>query len=70
MPADSFPTPVIGRQLLWCAQCCRTEPITHADLMRHMVRGWPRCCGQVMAYFVEAKHPSPTEDTEERPALR
>jgi hypothetical protein len=37
--------------------------------MRYMKKGWPRCCGEVMAYFTEARHPSATADTDERPAL-
>jgi hypothetical protein len=66
---DPFPTPVIGHQLLRCFRCRRTDEVTHADLMRYMKKGWPRCCGEVMAYFVEARHPSATADTDERPAL-
>ncbi len=68
MPADSFPTPVAGRQLLHCHRCRRTDVVTHADLMRYMTKGWPKCCGEVMGYFTEAKHPSATADTDERPA--
>jgi hypothetical protein len=70
MPADPFPTPVVGRQLLRCGQCKRTDEVTHADLMKYMKRGWPTCCGEVMTYFTEARHPSATAETEERPALK
>jgi hypothetical protein len=70
MTTDAFPTPVAGRQLLRCDRCRRSDELTHADLMRYMLKGWPKCCGEVMAYFVEAKRPSATADTDERPALQ
>jgi hypothetical protein len=66
---DPFPTPVVGRQLLRCDRCKRTDEVSHAHLTRYMAKGWPRCCGEVMAYFIEAKHPSATADTEEHSAL-
>ena len=69
MPNESFPTPVVGRQLLHCYRCHRSNEVTHADLMQYMKKAWPKCCGEVMSYFTEAKHPSPTADTDERPAL-
>jgi hypothetical protein len=32
--------------------------------------GWPNCCGQMMAYFVEAERPRMSDDTPlERRAL-
>jgi len=60
MPADpdDFLTPVVGRQLVRCDRCRRTDEVTHADLMRYLVKGWPACCGEVMSYFVEARRPT------------
>jgi hypothetical protein len=55
---DPFATPVTGRQLLRCDRCGRAEEVTHADLMRHITKGWPSCCGQPMTYFVEAPRPT------------
>jgi len=51
-------TPVVTRQLLRCHKCGRTGEITHNDLMKYMGKGWPTCCGEVMAYYIEAKRPS------------
>jgi hypothetical protein len=58
MPSGPRHTPT-GRRLLHCDQCGRTEEVSHADLMRFTRQGWPKCCGQTMAYFVEA--PPPTD---------
>ena len=44
-----FLTPVVGRQLLRCDRCHRTEEVTHADLMQYLLKGWPSCCGEVIA---------------------
>src|SRR5436190_21947761 len=64
---DVFQTPVVGRQLLRCDRCQRSEEVTHAALMRYLLKGWPGCCGEVMGYFVEARRPSLTDDTGDRP---
>ena len=69
MPTDLFQTPLVGRQLLHCDRCRRTEEVTHASLMRYLLKGWPACCGQVMGYFLEARRPSLMDDTDEHPAL-
>ena len=55
---DDFLTPVVGRQLLRCDHCQRTDEATHADLMRYLTKGWPSCCDEVMSYFIEAPRPS------------
>ena len=55
MPTDPTPEP---RRLLRCPACRRTDDVSHADLMRHTRDGWPKCCGQVMAYFAEAERPA------------
>src|SRR4051812_47637794 len=56
-PSPQFPTPT-GRRLLRCAVCGRTDEATHVNLMRYTRQGWPRCCGQTMAYFTEAERPT------------
>jgi hypothetical protein len=53
MPADPFPTPVVGRQLLHCGRCKRTEEVTHADLMKYMKRGWPTSADVAIAVLDE-----------------
>ena len=48
----------------------RADEATHADLMRHTRDGWPKCCGQTMAYFAEAERPRMSDPTPpEGPAL-
>jgi len=54
-------TPVATRQLLRCHRCGRTGEITHSDVMQFMGKGWPACCGEVMAYYLESKRPSHRE---------
>jgi ribosomal protein S14 len=49
-----------GRRLLRCPVCGRADEVTQDDLMRHARDGWPKCCGQVMAYFMEAPRPAGT----------
>lgn len=61
-----------GRKLLRCDGCGHTVECTNADLLAHTKSGWPRCCGAVMNYFVEADLPDapPPDDTKlDRPAL-
>ena len=66
-PPSHTPT---GRRLLRCDRCGRADEATHADLMRHTRNGWPKCCGQTMAYFAEAERPSMSDPTPpEGPAL-
>jgi hypothetical protein len=52
-PASQFPTRT-GRWSLRCNTCGRADEVTHADQMRYTRDGWPKCCGQTMAYFTEA----------------
>ena len=55
MSTDPTPEP---RRLLRCDVCGRTDQPTAADLMQYARRGWPKCCGQVMAYFTESERPA------------
>jgi hypothetical protein len=63
VPDTAFLTPVVGRQLLHCDRCRRDDEVTHADLMRYLLKGWPACCGDVIGYYVEARRPSLADDT-------
>src|SRR5262245_40275534 len=41
----------VGRRLLRCSVCNRTEEKTVTELLGYCQSTWPRCCGEVMAYF-------------------
>ncbi len=61
-----------GRKLLRCDGCGHSVECTNVELLTHTRSGWPRCCGAIMTYFVEADPPSapPPDDTKlDRPAL-
>ena len=45
------------RRLVRCFTCGRSEDVSSADLVGYMQTGWPRCCGEVMTYFLEADPP-------------
>jgi hypothetical protein len=51
MSSDLSPDP---RRLLRCSTCGRTDAVTQADLVGYTRAGWPKCCGQVMGYFLES----------------
>ena len=36
--------------------------------MQYTRQGWPKCCGQTMAYFMEAERPAGTRFTHKCPA--
>jgi hypothetical protein len=55
--------------LLWCSACGRADECAPADLLRYTREGWPRCCGQVMAYFAEAERPASDDTKTDRPPL-
>jgi hypothetical protein len=52
------PAPERARRLLRCTACGRTVECHARDLERYVRDGWPRCCREVMAYFVEAEPPT------------
>ncbi len=55
---------VVGRRLLRCDVCARTEEKTATELLSYCQSTWPRCCGEVMAYFVQADpYSRPPNDT-------
>ncbi|HVK13206.1 MAG TPA: hypothetical protein VM597_30920 [Gemmataceae bacterium] len=43
----------VGRRLLRCHVCTRTEERTATEMLGYCQSTWPRCCGEVMAYFTE-----------------
>ena len=49
-------------RVLRCETCKRVEPCTLAELLRFTWRGWPRCCGEVMA-LVSAEDRRAAADT-------
>ena len=46
-------TPSPDRRLLCCQACGRADEVTHPALMQHVRDGWPKCCGEAMAYVRE-----------------
>lgn len=42
------------RRVLLCNACGRRMDCSAEQLLGYTREGWPRCCGQVMAFFVEA----------------
>jgi hypothetical protein len=59
LPAAVVPCPPVPRPgRLVCPRCRRTTDCLTADLARHMRAGdWPRCCTEVMAFYVPAGKP-------------
>lgn len=51
-PADEDRT-----RILRCGECGRTEICSMNELMAYMSSGWPKCCGDTMTLFIEAKLP-------------
>lgn len=37
--------PQLARGVVWCTDCGRSQKV---DAARHLLRGWPRCCGYTM----------------------
>lgn len=72
MSSEEKPKPLLGRDglsLLRCPACGRTDVCAPAERLRYTREGWPKCCGQVMAYFTQAEPPV-TDDTKiDRPPL-
>jgi hypothetical protein len=61
-----------ARKLLRCDGCGHSVEYTNAELLAHTRSGWPRCCGAIMIYFVEADPPTgaQADDTQlDRPSL-
>jgi hypothetical protein len=55
---DKERKPELGSdRLLRCRQCGKTVECSPEELMTHMREGWPKCCGETMTLFIEAKLP-------------
>lgn len=68
MTTDPAPESATPAYLLWCGACSRSESRTAAEVLEHTRTGWPKCCGQVMAYFAAGNRPA-SGDTAAKPAL-
>jgi hypothetical protein len=55
--------PVAPRRVVQCNACGRSADCTAEELLRYTRDGWPRCCGQVMAFYTEATRPAPAADS-------
>jgi hypothetical protein len=44
-------------RVLICRKCNKSTPCSPEDLMCYMREGWPKCCGETMTLFIEAKLP-------------
>ena len=60
LPSRGLSLALAGRRFLLCDSCGRADEVTRADLMRHARDGWPRCCGEVMDYFMKPPPPDRT----------
>ena len=54
----------IGRRLLRCHVCTRTDERTATELLDYCQSTWPRCCGEVMSYFVLSDPDDTTPDVQ------
>jgi hypothetical protein len=54
---SSEPTPRPTQRLLVCGVCGRTSVAVPDELLTYVRSHWPKCCGEVMRYFVEAHRP-------------
>jgi len=75
VPATKEPDPagdphVRPSHLVRCWTCGRCKVCPPADLLRYVHRGWPRCCGQTMAYFAETEQPSLADLGSRKPLRR
>jgi hypothetical protein len=48
-------------RILRCSKCGKITDCSSDDLMNYMRAGWPKCCGDVMTLFIEAKLPGSAE---------
>jgi hypothetical protein len=69
MAAEPNPTSARPAYLVWCGVCSRSEGRSAAEVMEHTRTGWPKCCGQVMAYFTAADRPWTADTALGGPAL-
>jgi hypothetical protein len=46
--------------VLVCKTCDRYIQCTSEDLLAYTREGWPRCCGETMALFIETRLPTET----------
>ena len=49
----STTTPLPDRRFLCCQDRGRADEVTQPALMQHVRDGWPKCCGEAMAYVRE-----------------
>jgi uncharacterized Zn finger protein len=66
LPSRGLALALAGRRFLLCDACGRADEVTRADLRRHARDGWPRCCGEVMDYFMQAPPPNRTPPARSR----
>src|SRR4051794_5388609 len=43
------------RRLLRCGTCDKVTDCSPGDLMHYVRQGWPQCCGETMALFIEER---------------
>jgi hypothetical protein len=44
-------------RLLRCQTCGRTIECSRTEIIGYLNSGWPKCCGETMTLFIEAKLP-------------
>jgi formate dehydrogenase maturation protein FdhE len=61
----------LERRIIRCEKCHKSEDLSYADLLRYTRDEWPKCCGEYVEYFIQAKKPDAKAETDlERPARR
>jgi len=45
------------QRILRCGKCGKTVTCQPSEMLTYTVAGWPKCCGETMALFIEAKLP-------------
>jgi len=48
----------MDKSLLRCDKCSRTVECSVDNAFHYSTTGWPKCCGEVMLYFVQAEWPT------------
>jgi hypothetical protein len=46
-----------GRRLLLCEKCKKVVETSREQLLNYTQTSWPKCCGEVMLFFIEFEPP-------------
>ena len=54
----------LERRIIRCEKCNKSEELSYQELLRYTREEWPKCCGEVVGYFIEAKKPNARAETD------